>query len=167
QYRDLVSNVTARHRLWYRYVQTRLTLNLALQWATTDPKLTDVADGDIARDDAELLGPDVMAVVNDIRLKNLPDRKGPDGKTLFEAGTGDMSNLLQKLPGLIARIEQQIASKPSSASPLDLTAFDQYRNNVEALRRINSVVQQYLNVDVTVPRSDIQDLADALRAVRR
>ncbi|MFO0731902.1 MAG: hypothetical protein U0361_13115 [Nitrospiraceae bacterium] len=79
QYRDLVSNVTARHRLWYRYVQTRLTLNLALQWATTDPKLTDVADGDIARDDAELLGPDVMAVVNDIRLKNLPDRKGPDG----------------------------------------------------------------------------------------
>jgi len=78
-----------------------------------------------------------------------------------------MSHLLQQLPELIARIDRRIASNPNSAAPLDLTAFDQYRNNVEALRRINTVVKQYLDVDVTVPRSDIQDLADALRAVRR
>ncbi len=167
QYRELVSNVTARHRLWYRYVQTRLILNLALQWATTDPKLMDVPDGDLAHDDADLLGPEVMAVVNDIRLKNLPERKGPDGKPLFKPGAGDMSHLLQQLPELLARIDRRIASNPNSAAPLDLTAFDQYRNNVEALRRINTVVKQYLDVDVTVPRSDIQDLADALRAVRR
>ena len=80
QYRELVSNVTARHQLWYRYVQTRLKLNLALQWATTNPKLTGVADAELAKDDAELLGPEVIALINDMRLKQLPERKGQPGR---------------------------------------------------------------------------------------
>ncbi len=155
QYRELVSNITTRH------------LNLALQWATTNPKLLDVADADLTKDDADLLGPEVIAAVNDIRLKNLPERKGPDGHVVFQTGTGDMSNLLQKLPELIARIEQRVAKDAQGAAPLDLTAFDQYRDNVEALRRINAVIKQYLEVDVSVPRTDIQALAEALRAVRR
>ncbi len=167
QYRELVSNITTRHLQWYRYVQTRLKLNLALQWATTNPKLLDVADADLTKDDADLLGPEVIAAVNDIRLKNLPERKGPDGHVVFQTGTGDMSNLLQKLPELIARIEQRVAKDAQGAAPLDLTAFDQYRDNVEALRRINAVIKQYLEVDVSVPRTDIQALAEALRAVRR
>ena len=29
QYRELVSNITTRHLQWYRYVQTRLKLDLA------------------------------------------------------------------------------------------------------------------------------------------
>jgi len=167
QYRQLVSNITTRHQQWYRYVQSRLKLNLALQWATTNPTLTDVPDVDLTKDDAALLGPEIIAVVNDIRLKPLPERKGPDGQPVFHAGTGDMSNLLQKLPELLDRIEQRVARDSQPSSALDLTAFDQYRTNVEALRRINAVIKQYLDVDVTLPGSDIQALADALRTVRR
>jgi hypothetical protein len=167
QYRELVSNVTTRHQQWYRYVQTRLKLNLALQWATTNPKLTDVPDADLTKDDADLLGLEVIAIVNDVRLKQLPERKGPTGQAVFLAGTGDMSNLLRKLPELIARIDLRVAKDSQSSSTLDLTAFDQYRTNVEALRRINGVIKQYLDVDVTLSQGDIQSLADTLRTIRR
>ena len=167
QYRELVSNVTARHQLWYRYVQTRLKLNLALQWATTNPKLTGVADAELTKDDADLLGAEVIAVVNDMRLKQLPERKDHTGQAVFLAGTGDMTNLVQNLPALIARIEQRVSKDSQLASTLDLTAFDQYRTNVEALRRINGVIKQYLDIDVTLPQEDVQSLADALRTLRR
>ncbi len=167
QYRELVSNVTARHQLWYRYVQTRLKLNLALQWATTNPKLTGVADAELTKDDADLLGPEIIAVVNDMRLKQLPERKDHTGQAVFLAGTGDMTNLVQKIPELIARIEQRVAKDSQLSSTLDLTAFDQYRTNVEALRRINGVIKQYLDIDVTLPQEDVQSLADALRTIRR
>lgn len=167
QYRELVGNVTARHQLWYRYVQTRLKLNLALQWATTNPKLTGVPDAELTKDDADLLGPEIIAVVNDMRLKQLPERKGPTGQTVFLAGTGDMTTLVQKLPELIARIEQRVAKDSQLSSTLDLTVFDQYRTNVEALRRINGVIKQYLDIDVTLPQSDVQSLADALQTIRR
>ena len=167
QYRELVSNVTARHQLWYRYVQTRLKLNLALQWATTNPKLTGVADAELTKDDADLLGPEVIAVVNDMRLKQLPERKDHTGQTVFLAGTGDMTNLMQKLPELIARIEQRVAKDSQPSSTMDLTVFNQYRTNVEALRRINGVIKQYLDIDVTLPQEDVQSLADAVRTIHR
>lgn len=167
QYRELVSNVTARHQLWYRYVQTRLKLNLALQWATTNPKLTGVADAELTKDDADLLGPEVIAVVNDMRLKQLPQRNDHTGQIVFLAGTGDMTNLVQKIPELLSRIEQRVAKDSPLSSTLDLTAFDQYRTNVEALRRINGVIKQYLDIDVTLPQEDVQSLADALRTIRR
>lgn len=167
QYQELVSNIAARHQQWYRYVQTRLKLNLALLWATSSPTLADVPEMDMAKDDADLLGADVLALVNEMRLKPLPERKGPDGQPVFRAGTGDMSRLLEKLPELIARIEQRVAKDTQASSSLDLTAFDQYRTNVEALRRINAVIKQYLDVDETLPRGDIQALAEAFRAGRR
>jgi hypothetical protein len=167
QYRELVSHVTGRHQQWYRHVQTRLKLNLALQWATTNPKLTDVADGELAKDDAELLGPEVIALINEIRLKNLPDRKGPNGQAVFEAGTGDMSNLLQKLPELLSRIEQRVTKDSQASSTLDLTAFDQYRTNVGALRRINAIIKQYLDIDVTLPRDEVQSIVEAVRTLRK
>lgn len=167
QYRDLVSNVTERHQHWYRYIQTRLKLNLAVQWATTNPKLTDVADPELAKDDADLLGPEVIALINEIRIKNLPERKGPSGQSIFQAGAGDMNNLLQKLPELISRIEQRVAKDSLAASTLDLTAFDQYRINVEAVRRVNALIKQYLDIDVTLSRNDVQSLAEAARTLRR
>lgn len=167
QYRELVSRVTERHQQWYRHVQTRLKLNLALQWATTNPKLADVADAELANDDAELLGSEVIAFINEIRLKNLPDRKGPNGQIVFQAGTGDMSNLLQKLPELLSRIEQRVTKDSQASSTLDLTAFDQYRTNVGALRRINAIIKQYLDIDVTVPRDEVQSIAEAVRTLRR
>ncbi|UVT14703.1 MAG: hypothetical protein H8K04_12730 [Nitrospira sp.] len=167
EYRELVSNVTERHQQWYRYVQTRLKLNLALQWATTNPKLTDVADPELAKDDADLLGAEIIALVNEIRLKNLPERKGPAGQVIFQAGMGDMNNLLQKLPELIGRIEQRVAKDSQTSSAVDLTAFDQYRTNVEAVRRVNAIIKQYLDIDVTLSRNDVQSLAEAVRTLRR
>ena len=167
QYRELVSHITTRHLQWYRYVQTRLKLDLALQWATTNPRVADVPDAAMAEDDAATLGSDVLTLINAIRLKSLPERKGPTGQPLFAAGAGDMSNLVQQLPDLIARVEQHVAGGAQVPQTVDLTAFDRYRNNVEALRRLNGLIKQYLDIDVTLSRSDTQSLADALRAVRR
>ena len=166
QYRELVHNVTERHQHWYRYVQTRLKLNLALQWATTNPKLTDVGDAELAKDDAGLLGDEIIALINEIRLKHLPERRGPTGQVIFHAGVGDMNNLLQKLPELIGRVERRVASD-SQASSVDLTAFDQYRTNVGALRRINAIIKQYLDIDVTLPRNEVESIAEAVRTLRR
>lgn len=167
QYRELVSNITTRHLQWFRYVQTRLKLDLALQWATTNPRMAEVPDAALAEDDAAVLGSDVLAVINTIRLKSLPERKGPNGQPVFAAGSGDMSNLVQQLPDLIARVERRVASDAKAPQAVDLTAFDQYRTNVEALRRINGLIKQYLDIDVTLSPSDTQSLADALRTVRR
>lgn len=167
QYRELVGHVTERHQQWYRYVQTRLKLNLALQWATTNPKLTGVDDAELAKDDADLLGAEVIELINGIRLKNLPERKGPTGQVVFLAGTGDMSNLLQKLSELIGRVEQRIAKDSQVSSTVDLTAFDHYRTNVQAVRRINAIIKQYLDIDVTLPRSEVQSIAEAARAPGR
>jgi hypothetical protein len=126
-----------------------------------------VADGELAKDDAELLGPEVIALINEIRLKNLPDRKGPNGQVVFQAGTGDMSNLLQKLPELLSRIEQRVTKDSQASSTLDLTAFDQYRTNVGALRRINAIIKQYLDIDVTLPRDEVQSIVEAVRTLRK
>lgn len=167
QYRELVMNVTERHHQWYRHVQTRLKLNLALQWATTNPKVTGVADVELAKDDAELLGSEVIALINDVRLKNLPERKGPNGQVVFQAGTGDMNNLLQRLPELTGLVVQRVEKAAQASSTLDLTAFDQYRNNVGALRRINAIMKQYLDIDVTLSRDEVQSLAEAVRTLRR
>lgn len=167
EYRELVNNVTSRHHQWYRYVQTRQKLSLALQWATTNPKLTDVGDADLAKDDADLLGADVIALVNDVRLKNLPERKGPTGQVVFHAGTGEMNGLLQKLPDLIGRVEQRVAKDSEASSTVDGAVFDQYRTNVEAVRRINAIIKQYLDIDVTLSRNEVQSLSEAVKTLRR
>lgn len=166
-YRELVSQVTQRHQQWYRYLQTRLKLNLALQWATTNPAITNVSEADLAKDDADLLGSEVIALINEIRLKNLSERKGPNGQPIFLAGVGDMNHLLQKLPELVSRVEHRVAKDSQVSSIVDLTAFDHYRANVEALRRINAVIKQYLDIDVTLSRDEVQSLADELRTLRR
>ena len=167
QYRELVSQVTQRHQQWYRYLQTRLKLNLALQWATTNPMVTGVGEADLAKDDADLLGPDVMILINEIRLKNLPERKGPNGQLVFSAGAGDMNTLLQKLPDLVGRVERRVGKDSQVPSNVDLMAFDHYRTNVEGLRRINAVIKQYLDIDVTLSRDEVRSLTDELRTLRR
>lgn len=167
QYRELVKNVTERHQQWSRYIHTRLILDQAVLWATTNPKVTDVADAEVVTADAEVLGPKVISMINEIRLKNLPERKATNGQVVFQVGAGDMNNLLQKLPELIGRIEQRVAEKSLASSTVDLTAFDQHRTNVEALRRINAIIKQYLDIDVTLSHNDVQSLAEAARTLRR
>jgi hypothetical protein len=167
QYRLLVGNITTRHLQWYRFVQTRLKMDLALQWATTNPTRTDVPDADMAQDDADLLGAKVIAVINGMRLKSLPERKGANGQPIFQAGAGDMSNLIQKIPELITQVEQRVATDSQAPTALDLTVFDRYRTNVAALKRINGMIKQYLDIDVTLSGRETQTLADAVRQVRR
>jgi hypothetical protein len=167
QYRLLVGNITTRHLQWYRFVQTRLKMDLALQWATTNPTRTDVPDADMAQDDADLLGARVIAVINEMRLKSLPERKGANGQPIFQAGAGDMSNLIQKIPELITQVEQRVSTDSQAPTALDLTVFDRYRTNVAALKRINGMIKQYLDIDVTLSGRETQTLADAVRQVRR
>ena len=102
-----------------------------------------------------------------MRLTSLPERKGPNGQTVFQPGASDMSNLIQKIPELITQVEQRVAADSQAPSAVDLTVFDKYRTNVEALRRINGIIKQYLDIDVTLSRTDTQGLADAVRQVRR
>jgi hypothetical protein len=78
-----------------------------------------------------------------------------------------MNTVLQKLPELIGRVEQRVAKDSQASSTVDLTAFDQYRTNVQALRRINAIIKQYLDIDVTLSRDDVQSLAEAGRTLRR
>ena len=102
-----------------------------------------------------------------MRLKSLPERKGPNGQPIFQAGVGDMSNLIQRLPELITQIEQRVATDSRASSAVDLTVFDRYRTNVAALRRINGMIKQYLDIDATLNAGETQGLADAVRQVRR
>lgn len=89
------------------------------------------------------------------------------GNRSFLLVVGDMNHLLQKLPELVSRVEHRVAKDSQVSSNVDLTAFDHYRANVEALRRINAMIKQYLDIDVTLSRDEVQSLADELRTLRR
>jgi hypothetical protein len=167
QYRELVQNINERHRTWYRFVQTRLKLDLAVQWATTDPKVAAVPDDQLAQDDADLLGPDIVGFINTLRLQGLPERKGSGGQSVFEAGTKEMNTLLQDLPGLIALVEEKVEKDSGLAASADMTVFDKYQTNVQALRRINAMIKHYLDIDVTLEPGQVQSLADTVNTLRR
>ena len=167
QYRELVQNINERHRTWYRFVQTRLKLDLAVQWATTDPKVAAVPDDQLAQDDADLLGPDVVTFINNTRLQGLPERKGAGGRSVFQAGTKEMNMLLQELPDLVALVEEKVGKDAGQAASADMTVFDKYQTNVQALRRINAMIKHYLDIDVTLEPGQVQSLADTVNTLHR
>jgi hypothetical protein len=167
EYRELVRNINERHQIWYRFVQTRLKLDLAVQWATTDPKVPQVPDDQLAQDDAELLGPDIIAFINKVRVQGLPERKGPNGQPVFQAGTKTMNAFLEELTDLIALVEEKIEKESAQAASTDMTIFDKYQTNVEALRRMNAMIKHYLDIDVTLDPGQVQSLADSLNSLRR
>jgi hypothetical protein len=166
EYRQLVQNINARHRTWYRFVQTRLKLDLAVQWATTDPKVAAVPEDQLAQDDADLLGPDVVGLINKMRLQGLPERKGPGSRSVFQAGTKEMNTLLAQLPDLIALVEEKVEKDSGQAASTDLTVFDKYQTNVQALRRINAMIKHYLDIDVTPEPGQVQSLAETISTLR-
>ena len=76
-----------------------------------------------------------------------------------------MSGLVQTLPGLVALIDASVEkSYQAEVRPLDTSAYDDYRTNIAALRRINATVKEYLDIDVTVKPEDIRQLAEAVKA---
>jgi hypothetical protein len=166
QYRDLLVSIHMRHQQWSSYVFSRLTIDLALQWATGNPTVKGVTDQELAKDDAGLLGPEIVQRINEVRLKGLPERKGPgpEDKVLFQAGHGKMEDLIAALPNLISLVEKKVME--GRVAQIDLAAYADYRANVGALRRINAMVKQYLDIDVTVKGEDLKQLADALKTLR-
>jgi len=74
---------------------------------------------------------------------------------------------VQQLPELIAQVERRVSTDAKAPQAVDLTAFDHYRTNVDVLRRINGLIKQYLDIDVTLSQTETQSLADAIRTVRR
>lgn len=166
EYRELVRNINERHQTWYRFIQTRLKLDLAVQWATTDPKVPEVADDQLAQDDGDLLGPDIVAFINKVRLQGLPERKGPNGQPVFRAGTKTMNAFLQELTDLIALVEEKVEKDSGQAASTDMTVFDKYQTNVEALRRMNGMIKHYLDIDVTLDPGQVRSLAESVNTLR-
>jgi hypothetical protein len=71
------------------------------------------------------------------------------------------------LPELIGRIEERVVKDARTSFTVDLTAFDQYRTNVEAVRKINAIIKQYLDIDVALSRNDVQSLGESVQMLRR
>ena len=168
QYRELLENVDARFEYWHRLIETRLKLSLALKWATTDPGANDPAEKQqlLADEVATQLGPDVVKLVNKVRLAKLPARSGASTPDLFRKGEGTMTGVIQALPALAATIGTTVAADyRKTVKPLDAGAYNDYRTNVAALRRLNGTVRDYLEVDVTTDPRNVAELAEALRAV--
>lgn len=136
QYGERVGSISERHRAGYRFVQTRLMPDLAVQRATTDPKAAGVPDDLLAQDDAEKGGPEVVTLINDVRLQRLPERKDTNGRPVFHAGTRTMPALWQQLSDLIALVEQGVEKDSSPVARADMAVFDKYQTNLQALRRI-------------------------------
>lgn len=168
QYRQLVIALNERYALWYGYVSRRSLLDTALLWITTDPVAADSPDmasarAGITRD--AILGPDLVAVVNELRLSGLPAR-AVDGTNVFEPGRGDMTTLIQNLPRLVAEIDKRVASQTRDRFSFDYDGFDAYATNVQAMRQVNDVLRAYLKLDVGIGRDDIDEISDALRELR-
>jgi hypothetical protein len=167
QYRELVRNMNTRHEYWYRYTRERLMLDTALKWITTNPGSTEgITEEDLAEVDREILGVELVALVNQIRLEGLPSRKDTDGNVVFESGRGTIDRIFYHLPVIIRAIEKKVETEYTAATQFDLTAFDDYRKNVTALRQINAMIQRYLDIDVTIGAEDIQEIAEALRELQ-
>ena len=170
QYRQLLQNVDTRFEYWQRLIETRLKLSLALKWATTDPGAKDppAKQQILAEEVAKQLGPEVVKVVNTVRLVALPARSGTTNQELFRKGSGTMSSVIQALPALTATIDDSVAADYHKTVPaLDVSAYEDYRTNIAALRRLNGTVQQYMNIDVTASNHDVKELAETLRTIRR
>ncbi|MCE3224584.1 MAG: exported protein of unknown function [Nitrospira sp.] len=176
QYRELVINIDERIAYWHHYLRAHELLDAAIEWATTNPEPSEGAPArkyvDVMKDS---LGDKLITLVNDVRFPHLPGRKGSDGTVVFfetapAAGgekTKNMEKLIGKLPELVAAIEERVeADYRVIVKQRDLSAFDDYETNVAALRRINAMIKNYLDIDVTVKRTDVKEFADAIRALR-
>lgn len=158
QYRQLVEKNTLRYQQWTVYVENRAYLNLALLWTTTNPS----GGNDVVEEVGKRLGPKIIGLVNQNRLNGLPVRSDPNA-VVFQAGTNDMTHLVQALPALVNAVRDKVAADYGPRFRMDLRAFDDYEKNVSALRQINAVIKRYLDIDVTVRSEDVKDIAESIR----
>ena len=167
QYRELVENINTRHEYWSRYIRKQLMLNTVLLWATNNPRpIGELPEEEHAEVAGDILGSELVALVNEIRLEGLPSRTGPDGNVIFEVGRSDINHIIYTLPRMIREVEKKVRADYQEATQIDLTAFDDYRTNVTALRHINAMIRRYLSIDVTIKPEDFEEIADAIRALQ-
>jgi hypothetical protein len=78
-----------------------------------------------------------------------------------------MDHLVEELPSLVAAIAEKVdADQEAFAQAIDMSPFDDYQTNLAALRRINQVIRNYLEIDVTVKSADVRELAEGVRSLR-
>ena len=176
-HRELLVSIDTRYWHWYRYAKKLALLNQALKWATTDPEppagktkeehvavvqlsLTGAMRNDPAKPDP------LLQTINRIRLGDLPERKDKNGAVVFEKGQSDMNKLVQAVPDLIDAIQKKVEAEYAEENKaVDYSAFDDYQKNLAALRRINEMIKRYVDIDVTIQREDIQQIADSVKAL--
>jgi hypothetical protein len=105
--------------------------------------------------------------VNPLRLDGLPARGGSlPAHPAFQAGTNEMTHLIQGLPALIRAVTKRASDEYDQTVKLDLRPYAKYEKDVQALRQINAVIKQYLDIDVTVRQEDIKEIADSIRGLQ-
>jgi hypothetical protein len=168
QYRALVVQTNERYVLWYRYVQSRGLLNIAVKWATTDPVANAVPERAARQVDFEtmLLGPALVELVNRTRLQGLPARPGAAGAGFEANAQGTMTGVVEALPGLVNAVNRRVDERMAELPANDLSGFDAYATNVSALRQINATIKAYLDVDVTIKPEDLNEITQAIRGLR-
>jgi hypothetical protein len=152
KYRDTVESINQLHQSWARYIKTRLLLGIAISSSTTDPSSA-AAAGTLNG----LLGADILAWVNAHRLNGL-SAQGP-----LVAGSSRMSTLVEGLPSLVSLVQKQVDGTIAANEKFaDLTPFDVYAKKAMVLKKANLAVRDYLDVDVTVSKEDVQSIAEAI-----
>lgn len=165
QYRTLVKQVNERAGYWYAHAKRRALMNTALKWATTDPPpATAVVDRDI-------LGDDLRAVVNRVRLNGLREvrEEGEERKVIFANGMSSIDDLVRALPEMANLATDRATSRFSELTGLtddSFQGFDDYQTNVSALRRINGAIKRYLDIDVTVKADDVKEISSAIKQLQ-
>jgi hypothetical protein len=174
QYRDLVAQINEREQTWNRYLDSRSVLISALTWATTDPPANPDEHG-------KMLGTRLVSIVNCIRLKDLPERKGKETGVVFAEGgkeckdmalaqqlggrTGKMTGVIQALPYIVSEVDKQVDQRMKDQP--GLAGFDVYRTNVQALQTINSTIKRYLDIDQTIKADDLNQMITSIRQLSR
>jgi len=160
KYRDSVDALNRLQHNWARYVKVRMLLSLAVDWATLDPppNLDDRAMGAIR----DQLGDEIVAWVNRNRLAGLRPRPP------LAAGKVKLDQLLQELPELASLVRKKADRDLAASEQLkSLAPFDEYARRMAVLRSANVAVRDYLAVDVTVSKEDVNEIADAIKKLGR
>jgi hypothetical protein len=164
-YQQVYQGFKERHRCWSLYVKQHTKLDLALRWATTEPQPPGVSKERYADVSRDILGPNVVALVNRYRLKALAPCSGPDGSEIFSRGTNTIDALVQALPALVNAITTQSTAEYDATVKNDTSAFDDYAAKVAALERINEAIERYLSIDVTAKPEDVKNIAGSIQSL--
>jgi hypothetical protein len=162
QYRETFDSMSQLEESWSRYVTTRNLLNLALTCATQDPDAKTLPIVEL------VLGDALVGWVNGHRLPGLQAQSkltaGPK-----EGAKNAVGKLIQGLPELVSLIGAKVdasAMAHRAVREAALSKIEHSAKDVEVLKGANHAVKDYLDVDVTVSKDDVQTIAQAIETLR-